>query len=193
MSDFPFYFMMGLEHITDPGGYDHALFLVTLAAVYQIRDWKKVILLATAFTLGHSLTLAFTAMGWRFILPQYVEILIPITIFLTAAYNIVAPSRKSTSQYLSYLVALGFGLIHGMGFASFFVTLLSGMQENILSFLLYFNLGIEAGQVAIILVFLLLTTLVVELLKVPFKYWRIGVSSLGGLLSIWLLIKVLNG
>ena len=193
MSDFSVYFQLGLEHITDPGGFDHALFLVTLAAVYQIRDWKKVLLLATAFTLGHSLTLGFTAMGWRFISPETVEVLIPITIMLTAIYNIAFPPKGTKHQIGSYLMALGFGLIHGMGFAGFFVSMMAGIEDSFLALLLYFNLGIEAGQIAIILVYLLITTLLIEVVKVPFRYWRIGVSALGGLMSIWLLVKVLQG
>ena len=193
MSEFSVYFQLGLEHITDPGGYDHALFLVTLAAVYQIADWKKVLLLATSFTLGHSLTLGFTAMGWRFIPPETVEVLIPITIMLTAIYNIAVPPKRSKHPIGSYLMALGFGLIHGMGFAGFFVSMMAGIQDNFLALLLYFNLGIEAGQIAIILVYLLITVLAIQVIKVPFRYWRIGISGLGGLMSIWLLIKVLQG
>lgn len=192
MNDFQLYFSLGLDHITDPGGYDHALFLVTLSAVYQLRDWRRVILLATAFTLGHSLTLALTALGWRFIPAETVEVLIPITIFLTAVFNILNNPKRGISHLWSYLIASVFGLIHGMGFAGYFVSMMAGMEDGILRLLLYFNLGIEAGQIAIILVFLLLTWVAISLLKVPARTWRIVVSSIGGGLALWLLWNVLN-
>lgn len=192
MSDFQLYFNLGLDHITDPGGYDHALFLVTLSAVYQIKDWRRVILLATAFTLGHSLTLALTAMGWRFIPVETVEVLIPVTILLTAIFNIFNNPSRGISHWWSFVIAAVFGLIHGMGFAGFFVTMIAGMEENILELLFYFNLGIEAGQIGIILVFLGITWLAISIIRIPAKIWRIGVSCLGGCLAVWLLWNVVS-
>ncbi len=192
MNDFQLYFSLGLDHITDPGGYDHALFLVTLSAVYQLRDWRRVILLATAFTLGHSLTLALTALGWRFIPAETVEVLIPITIILTALFNILNNPKRNISHWWSYLIAASFGLIHGMGFAGYFVAMMSGMEDSILSLLFYFNLGIEAGQIAIILAFLGLTWVGISLIKIPARTWRVGVSSLGGVMAVWLLWNVIS-
>lgn len=192
MTDFELYFRMGLDHITDRNGYDHMLFLVTLCATFPPRAWRRVLLLATAFTLGHSVTLAMTALGWRIIEAETVEILIPITIFLTALFNLFRPEGTSKSAKASYGLALAFGLIHGMGFAGFFSEMLTGIREDIILPLLYFNIGLEIGQLIIVGIFMGLALLALGLIRIPFKTWSRSVSVLGGLLSLWLLYAVLS-
>ncbi len=192
MGDFVTYTRWGLEHITDPGGFDHMLFLVTLCAVYPPKAWKQLLLLATAFTVGHSVTLALTASGYRFISAETVEVLIPITIFLTAVYNLLTYRANPKVRPVNYALAAGFGLIHGMGFAGFFTHLLEGIRDDIVLPLLWFNVGLEVGQLVIVGAFVGLSWLVLRF-GVPAKGWSLGVSVLGALLSVYLLVNVLSG
>ena len=192
MGDFELYFRMGIEHITDRNGYDHMLFLVTLCAAFPPKAWKRVLVLATAFTVDHSITLALTAFGYRIIDAETVEVLIPITIFLCALYNLFFSQEGRRMDWGAYILALSFGLIHGMGFAGFFSEMLSGIREDIVLPLLYFNLGLEAGQVVIVAIFLVVGFLVMRFTKLPQRRWTQGVSALGALLSLWLLVSVLS-
>lgn len=190
MQDFQLYFQMGLEHLTDLNGWDHMAFLVVLAAGNLLKDWKKVLVLATAFTLGHSLTLATTAMGLRVFPSEVVEVMIPVTILLSAAFNFVTQVNDRSRLGL-YLLALVFGLVHGMGFAGYFSSLLMGMGEGIAWPLFAFNVGIEVGQIAILLVFLVMGTIAVKGLGLSLQWWRKGVSLLGGLAGLYLLLRTL--
>ena len=158
------YTELGFDHILDPQGYDHILFVVALCAIYLIQDWKKVLILVTAFTIGHSLTLALSSLKIVNISASLVEKLIPITIILTCIYNIWKartnlPSKQSTVReekvMANYVLALGFGLIHGLGFSNFFKAML-GRDESIVMPLLSFNIGVELGQIVIVLASLFL-------------------------------------
>jgi len=159
--------------------------------MFRLRDWKKVLFLATAFTLGHSITLALTVMGYRLISVETVEILIPITILLTALVNLYNRKKNAPKALGQYSMAAGFGLIHGMGFAGFFVSMIAGPDTPIGWPLFYFNIGIEAGQLAIVGVFMLLAVIALQVLRTPVLAWRIFWNGLGGGLAIWLLIKLL--
>ena len=121
MSSFSLYFSLGYEHILDPNGYDHVLFIIALCAVYLLRDWKKVLILITAFTIGHSITLALSTLQIVNIRADIIEFLIPLTIFITAMSNVL--KRKSTISprhvQSNYFYALFFGLIHGLGFSNY--------------------------------------------------------------------------
>lgn len=193
MSDFALFFQLGIEHITDLAGYDHALFLIVLCSMFRLRDWKKVLFLATAFTIGHSITLALTVMGYRLISVETVEILIPITILLTALVNLYNRKQGSPKGIWQYSMAAGFGLIHGMGFAGFFVAMIAGPDTPIGWPLFYFNLGIEAGQLTIVLGFMALTAIALQVLRIRVLPWRIFWNGLGGGLALWLLAKLLWG
>src|SRR5882762_9477366 len=154
MSDFGFYFRMGWEHIISGGALDHQLFILALACVYAIRDIKRVLILVTAFTIGHSLTLALSVTDVIRFSTKWVEFLIPCTIFITALNNIIQIDRKGASAKINYYLALGFGLIHGMGFANA-VRIMLAKDQTIGMGLFGFNIGLEAGQifcVAIILI-----------------------------------------
>lgn len=179
MGDFGIYFQYGWEHILDvKDGYDHILFVMALCAVYVWADWKRVLILVTAFTVGHSLTLALATLGWIRVNATLIEFLIPVTIFLTAMANILRNEATLTSQrvHFNYVLAVGFGLIHGMGFSNFLRAILG--RDRIVSQLFAFNIGLELGQIAVVVVFLAISYVVESLLNVSRRDWKIVVSSM---------------
>jgi hypothetical protein len=147
-----------------------------LCAVFVARDWVKILLLVTAFTLGHSLTLALATFKIIEIRSEVIEFLIPVTIALTALITLIKP-KPSTGKgiQLNYLLALFFGLIHGLGFSNYLRTLL-GKEAAIWQPLLAFNIGLEVGQLAIVVAFLLLTSLV-HLAGMNRKEWTLILSA----------------
>src|SRR5580698_9243277 len=143
MSDFGFYFKMGWEHIISADALDHQLFILALACVYTIRDIKKVLILVTAFTIGHSLTLVLSVLDIIRFQSKWVEFLIPCTIFLTALNNLLRINIKNGSARINYYLAMGFGLIHGMGFANA-IRIMLAKDETLGWGLFGFNIGLEA-------------------------------------------------
>lgn len=180
------YFELGLEHILDVNGLDHVLFLVALTILYRLQDWKKVIILATAFTIGHSVTLALSALDIISINSELIELLIAITIFTTAILNIF---DKSDYKYMipRYLSALIFGFIHGMGFSNFFKAILG--NDSLTIPLLGFNLGVEIAQIIIVISVLLVGHVVVSILKLKQKWWIISISLL---IALWSLTMIME-
>ena len=160
MTSFELYFKLGLQHILDLQGFDHILFIISLCAVYVARDWVKILLLVTAFTVGHSLTLALATFEIVQIRSEVIEFLIPVTIAFTALLTLIKPKPNSGKGIqLNYLLALLFGLIHGLGFSNYLRSLL-GKEATIWPPLLAFNVGLEVGQIVIVAAFLLITSLV---------------------------------
>lgn len=150
MSEFSVYFQLGVFHIMDINAYDHMLFLLALCGLYTWVDYKKLLLLVTAFTVGHSLSLAAATIGWISANASVIEFLIPVTIFVTALANFFPKAEdKKQSMFFKYLLTGGFGLIHGLGFSNYLRSLL-GKEESLLWPLFSFNLGVEAGQVIIV-------------------------------------------
>lgn len=189
MDQFLFYLEFGFTHILDIAGYDHMLFLLALCALYRFEDWKRVLILVTAFTIGHSVTLAAAALDIIQISSDLIEFLIALTIFLTAVFNLTLARNESlTSQQvqINYAMALIFGFIHGMGFSNQFKALL-GQEESIVPILFPFNLGIEFGQILFVIGIMLVGGFLVERLKLPFKYWKFGLSILAGLLALYMM------
>lgn len=178
MSTFSLYFDLGLTHILDVNGYDHILFVIALCAVYMLGDWKKVLIIVTAFTIGHSVTLALATLDIVKINPSLIEFLIPVTIFITAITNIFRKQQsiKRQSVQLNYAFALFFGLIHGMGFSNYLRSLL-GRDESIVMQLLAFNLGLEIGQIVIVLIFLALSFIIVDIMQAGRRDWKMVISS----------------
>jgi hypothetical protein len=176
MTSFELYFKLGLQHILDLQGFDHILFILSLCAVYVARDWVKILLLVTAFTLGHSLTLALATFEVVQIRSEVIEFLIPVTIAFTALATLIKPKPNSGKGIqLNYLLALFFGLIHGMGFSNYLRSLL-GKEASIWQPLLAFNVGLEIGQIVIVAAFLLITSLV-HLAGMNRKEWTLMVSA----------------
>ncbi|MEM9831993.1 MAG: HupE/UreJ family protein [Bacteroidota bacterium] len=178
MSTFSLYFNLGLTHILDIQGYDHILFVVALCSLYMLRDWRKVLILVTAFTIGHSVTLALATFNLIQVNAPLIEFLIPVTIFITAVSNILR-GQKNTSPsrvQLNYAYALFFGLIHGMGFSNYLRSLL-GREEDLTVPLLAFNLGLELGQIVIVAIVLVAASIVVTILSVARRDWKLVISS----------------
>lgn len=176
MSSFELYFKLGLQHILDINGFDHILFVLALCAVYVARDWKKILILVTAFTIGHSLTLALATFNVVNVRSDVIEFLIPVTITITALVTLFKP-KPSTGKGISlnYLFAGFFGLIHGLGFSNYLKELL-GKEASIWQPLLAFNIGLEVGQIVIVASFLLVTSLL-HLAGVNRKDWTLIVSA----------------
>lgn len=164
---FSLYFSLGFDHIADLNGYDHILFLIAICVVYVLKDWKKVLILVTAFTIGHSATLALATLNILYVPTELIEFLIPITILLSAFFVFFDRSDEfSKKQHiLKYFAALFFGLIHGLGFSNYLRALL-GSEEDILLPLFSFNVGLEIGQILIVSVYLLTASVLISYLKV---------------------------
>ena len=174
MDIFSLYFELGWQHILDLGGYDHILFVTALCGIYTLADWKKVLILVTAFTIGHSVALALSVLNIVRIDSGLIEFLIPLSIVITALGNILR--GRSDSRSFKYAVAAFFGLIHGMGFSNYLRSLLGGESDLVVP-LLSFNLGLEFGQVIIVLVVLLLAQLAIKYFKVSKRDWNMFLSS----------------
>jgi len=190
MSLFELYFKLGLQHIADFKGYDHILFILILCAVYSIKEWKRVLVLVTAFTIGHSLTLALATLDLIRVDGDLIEFLIPLTIFLTALANVISRQQKVSTllHYLKYSAALFFGLIHGLGFSNYLRSLL-GSEKGLALPLFSFNVGIEIGQILIVSLIMILTLLVVDLLKYPRRELHILLSGAGLGVSLVLMFE----
>lgn len=188
MQDFGLYFNLGREHISDLSGYDHILFVTALCLRYVIQDWKKILVLVTAFTIGHSITLALSVLNYVQLSTKWIEFLIPITILITALVNIFRNDQQKPSKVpLIYCLALFFGLIHGLGFSAYLKSLL-GKDTNIVSELLAFNIGLEVGQLLIVAAALLLSVICIQLLKIHRKDYLLFVS--GAVFGIALLMAI---
>jgi HupE / UreJ protein len=176
MGDFSLYFQLGFEHICNWQGYDHILFVTVLCGSYLLSDWRKVLILVTAFTIGHSLTLALSVLNLIRINTSLIEFLIPVTILCTSLLNILRNDEKPGSARLKYLLALFFGLIHGLGFSNYLKSLL-GTDKNIVAELFAFNIGLEFGQVIIVSAVLLISWLLIRFAKIRRYDWSFFLSS----------------
>ena len=176
MGDFGFYFRLGWEHIISFDALDHQLFIAALAAIYLLKDWKQVLILVTAFTIGHSLTLALSVFDMIRFPSNWVEFLIPVTIVITAISNLFQKKFTERSIRINYFLALFFGLIHGMGFANS-IRFMLAKDQNIGWGLFGFNVGLEVGQIAVVLILLVIAHLIVNLSRVNRKDWVIFLSA----------------
>jgi HupE / UreJ protein len=181
MTDFFTYFKLGFEHITDLGGYDHMLFIVALCAVYNLNQWRNILWVVTFFTIGHSITLALSVMKIVSIDSALIEFLIPCTIFFTSFSNFFNKtnhtfSKNNKHQYLRYFFTVFFGLIHGLGFSNYLKSLL-GQSSNIVNELFAFNIGLEIGQLIIVLFFILITYILTNILNIKKRELNLIISA----------------
>ena len=179
MSEFQLYFVIGKDHILDyANGYDHILFVLALCAVYVVGDWKKILILVTAFTIGHSITLALSTLNMISVNASLVEFLIPLTIFITAVSNLFRKETSLTQSrvQVNYFLALFFGLIHGMGFSNYLKALL-GKDQSILTQLFAFNVGLEFGQIIIVGIFLAVSFIAIGIAGADRRDWKMVLSS----------------
>lgn len=185
------WFQTGFEHITDLAGYDHMLFLLILCSVYSFRNWDWLILI-TAFTIGHCITLALSVLNIIRLPSSLIEFLIPLTILISTIFRWIQVEKNENKSYQKdqkvYAVTLLFGLIHGLGFSNMLRSLL-GSQADILQPLLFFNLGLEVGQIVIVLFSLVTITSLNEYAHIPRFYLVRGIAIPVGLVSLWLMFE----
>ncbi|MBU2525722.1 MAG: HupE/UreJ family protein [Bacteroidetes bacterium] len=188
MDQLIFYFKLGLFHVLDINAYDHLLFLVILTVPYVFKDWKRVLLLVTMFTLGHTFSLVLSVYGVVSINKSLVEFLIPLTILISALYNLFTAGKVSKNERvgLLFFAALFFGLIHGLGFSTYFKTVV-GSGDKLLP-LLEFALGIEAAQLLIVIIVLFLSFIFQTIFRFSKRDWVLVTSSMVIGIALLLLI-----
>ncbi len=179
MSEFWIYFEIGMRHVLDIRAYDHVLFLIALTVPYAFKDWKRVLILISIFTIGHTLALLLSVYGVVTVKAHLIEFLIPITILITAIFHLFTAGKSSKNESISIIgfVTLFFGIIHGIGFANYFKTLLSGSASDKLIPLLEFSIGIEAAQIIVVFVVLLLSYVVQTFFRFSKRDWTLVMSS----------------
>ncbi|GAB4281100.1 MAG: HupE/UreJ family protein [Marinilabiliales bacterium] len=187
---FGLYFKIGYEHIADFVGYDHILFLISLCGIYIIKQWKPVLILITAFTVGHTVTLVLATFNYIIIKTSIIEFLIPVTILITCIFNITYKKIDFSKRLhtIKYFSAMFFGLIHGMGFSNYLRSML-GREENLVTSLFAFNIGLELGQITIVLCILLLSWIFLQILKVNRREWNLVMSGAAGGVALLLIIE----
>lgn len=176
----------GIAHITDYEGYDHMLFLAALSAPFGYQHLKSLLLLITAFTVGHSVTLALSALDVIHFSSFWVELIISASIAATALFNLFIKSNKVT--FIRYFFVFIFGLIHGMGFSSYFKMMVSHGNESFISKLFSFNVGVEIGQLIILAAILILGVIFQKIIKLSSKNWSTFLSLFCLIVSSYLII-----
>jgi len=179
MSEFWLYFNIGLKHVLDINGYDHVLFLIALSVPYAFKDWKKVLILVSLFTLGHTLALILSVYEIVIIKASLVEFLIPVTILITALFHLFTAGKSGKKESITFVafVTLFFGIIHGLGFSNYFKAILPGEKVDKLVPLLEFALGIEAAQIIVVLIVLLLSYIVQTFFRFSKRDWTLVLSA----------------
>ncbi len=186
MSLFELYLRLGFKHIIDINGYDHIVFILALCAAYSYTQFRKILILVTAFTIGHSVALALSTLKLVIIRAEIIEFLIPVTILITAILNLFI-SKKGKAQFI-YLLTLFFGLIHGLGFSNYLNELL-GNESSIVTPLLAFNIGLEIGQIVIVSIQFIILFLSMIFLKMNHKNWKIFISGAASGIAAILIIE----
>ena len=178
MSDFWLLIKMGFQHVWDWQGYDHLLFLAALCLPFAVRQWKRLLGLVTIFTIGHSLSLVLATYGMVRANMTWIEFLIPLSILIAAIYNILwAPKTTVTSALTPLVVTLFFGVIHGFGFASYF-DIIKDSDSALGASLLAFAFGIEAAQILLAVLVLVLNVLVLHMFNANRRDWLLVGSSI---------------
>ncbi|MEN2402392.1 HupE/UreJ family protein [Flavobacterium sp. MC2016-06] len=179
MSQFWIYFQIGLKHVLDIHAYDHVLFLIALTVPYLFKDWKRILVLVSVFTLGHTLALLLSVFGIITIKVNLVEFLIPITILITALYHLFTAGKnaKNDGVNLVFFITLFFGIIHGLGFSNYFKTILGGSPSSKLLPLGEFALGIEAAQLIVVFVVLILSYIMQTVFRFSKRDWALVMSA----------------
>ena len=181
MNDFGMYLEIGFRHIANWSAIDHILFIVALCIRYQFADWRKLLILVTAFTIGHSVTLALSVFDLINYSVRWIEFLIPVTI-------VIKKFTFKSKFPLIYFMALFFGLIHGLGFSNYLKGMM-GKGESIFWQLLAFNIGLEAGQILIVSGILFITLIFVSLFKVSRREYLLYVSAVAFALALEMAIE----
>ena len=184
---FSIYLQLGFDHILDINAYDHILFVIALCAVYRYDQWKNILILVTAFTIGHSVTLALSALDVVVFDADVIEFLIPLTILITAIFNVLRKEDDVQKVMVNYWLALFFGFIHGLGFSNYFKALL-GKEESVVAPLFAFNVGVELGQLIVVAFTVLLGYILTRYLQVLQREWNLFISGAAAGISIVLML-----
>ncbi|WP_412561833.1 MULTISPECIES: HupE/UreJ family protein [Winogradskyella] len=176
LENFWFNVKIGINHILDINGYDHVLFLMVLAVPYVFKDWKRVLVLVTLFTVGHTVSLFLGAYDVVTVNSKLVEFLIPITILIAAIYNVFTAGKKERNNKISvlFITTLFFGLIHGLGFAREAKML----DDGSLAFLIEFAIGIEIAQIIVVFIILFLGFLFQTIFRFSRRDWVMVLSAI---------------
>jgi hypothetical protein len=158
MTDFWIYCKIGLEHVLNLQGYDHLLFLIVLTVPYNSKDWKSLLMFVSLFTLGHTISLFLSVLEIVKVNPTWIEFLIPITILITALFNLFKLGKLGKQDPIPFVgaVTFFFGIIHGLGFSNYFNNLLPGDASDKMAPLIAFALGIEGAQLLLVALVLIL-------------------------------------
>ena len=193
MHPFDFYLKLGFQHIINLNGYDHILFLIVLCAVYQINQWKKILVLVTAFTIGHSITLVLVSINFFSIPSDIIKLMIPTTILITSMQNIinVKQSENYSPMVKNYFMALFFGLIHGMDFSNYFRALIMSPDEIVVP-LLGFNIGIELGQLLIVFMIILIAFIFLNIIRIKHYKWNLFISGAAFGISLISILEIIK-
>jgi hypothetical protein len=177
MSDFLLYLKLGLTHVLDWQAYDHILFLIVLVAAYNFSNWKRIFILVSLFTVGHTVSLLLVNYSVVTISSKWVEFLIPVTILVAAFYNLLTSGKNNRSEKvgLFYVITIFFGLVHGFGFAAYYKMITGG---NEILPLLEFALGIELAQIIVVTIVLIFSFIFQSILRFNKKDWVLVVSSI---------------
>lgn len=179
MSDFWIFFKVGLNHVLDIHGYDHLLFLIALTVPYVAKDWKKILILVSFFTLGHTLSLLLSVFNVVAVKAVFVELLIPVTILIAAFFNIIMAGKSAKNASMTFVasVTVFFGIIHGLGFSNYFNSILPGKPIDKLAPLCEFALGIESAQIVVVIGVLILAFIAQTLFRFNKRDFTLIMSS----------------
>lgn len=184
MNPFGLWFGTGVEHILNLSGYDHILFVTLLVLAFPLKEWKKLLVLITAFTLGHSISLALSTLRFVNLPSTLTELLIALTILISGVYQMIHYKKeKPTHNFFLYFIITLFGLIHGLGFSILLKSML-GHEGSIALPLLYFNLGLELGQVIIVLIVVVFSLFLTTLLKCPYRIYKLSLTCIITLIAL---------
>lgn len=189
MDEFKIWFSTGVEHILDLNGYDHILFVTLLVLTYYFNKWGKLLLLISAFTIGHSISLALSVTNKIYLPQQLTEFFIALSILITAIYHLVYYKRteQKNATFIIFIVTF-FGLIHGLGF-SYLLRSMLGREESVTLPLLWFNLGLEVGQLIIVAGVLIISIICAFVFKFPYKLFKLIVVCGIGLIALKITIE----
>ena len=179
MSEFWIYFNIGLKHVLNINAYDHVLFLIALTIPYAFKDWRRLLLLITLFTVGHTLALVLSVYEIVYIKSNLIEFIIPITILVVAIFNLFTAGKNNKNESVSLIafVTLFFGIIHGLGFSNYFKTILPGKSSAKLLPLTEFALGIETAQIIVVFVVLIISYIIQTFFRFSKRDWTLVMSA----------------
>ena len=179
MSEFWIYFNIGLKHVLNINAYDHVLFLIALTIPYAFKDWRRLLLLITLFTVGHTLALVLSVYEIVYIKSNLIEFIIPITILVVAIFNLFTAGKNNKNESVSLIafVTLFFGIIHGLGFSNYFKTIIPGKSSAKLLPLTEFALGIETAQIIVVFVVLIISYIIQTFFRFSKRDWTLVMSA----------------